>query len=249
MTYCRARAHAAHLPAVGAVGPGGAGADAERAGPRAQDRRGRREVLGTARGRPDRPRLRRRLRASSPTASPRPMNADERAVRRVPPEPRSSRSTATSSRVSCASGSCARSSVRRRGADQHDDMTMICSRKVEPAIRRRTERVARVAAATARSASTNTVPVCTYSCRHGDCLRSHRPAAQPCTPDVIIVNARVLTVDPPVPAAEAIAICGDRIARVGQHRRGAAAGRGRRRASSTRPGGSSCLASTTRTCT
>ena len=39
--------------------------------------------------------------------------------------------------------------------------------------------------------------------------------AAPCTPDVIIINARVHTVDPRRPSAEAIAVCGEIVARVG----------------------------------
>lgn len=39
------------------------------------------------------------------------------------------------------------------------------------------------------------------------------PATQPCTPDVIIVNAKVHTVDRAHPTAEAIAVCGDVISR------------------------------------
>ena len=38
---------------------------------------------------------------------------------------------------------------------------------------------------------------------------------QPCTPETIIINARVHTVDPTMPAAEAVAVCGASIARVG----------------------------------
>ena len=38
---------------------------------------------------------------------------------------------------------------------------------------------------------------------------------QSCTPETIIINARVHTVDPGLPAAEAIAVCGASIARVG----------------------------------
>ena len=37
----------------------------------------------------------------------------------------------------------------------------------------------------------------------------------PCTPDIVIINAKVHTVDSGRPAAEAVAICGERIARVG----------------------------------
>src|SRR5512132_4310378 len=36
-----------------------------------------------------------------------------------------------------------------------------------------------------------------------------------CTPDIILMNGRVHTVDPAKPEVEAIAICGDRIAQVG----------------------------------
>jgi predicted amidohydrolase YtcJ len=39
--------------------------------------------------------------------------------------------------------------------------------------------------------------------------------AQMCSPDLVIVNAKVHTVDAAKPAAEAVAVCGDRIARVG----------------------------------
>ena len=39
--------------------------------------------------------------------------------------------------------------------------------------------------------------------------------AQPCTPDVVVLNARVHTVDASRPAAEAVAICGERISKVG----------------------------------
>ena len=44
---------------------------------------------------------------------------------------------------------------------------------------------------------------------------AYTAAAQGCTPDLVILGARVHTVDPAKPAAEAIAICGERIARVG----------------------------------
>ncbi|OFW04684.1 MAG: hypothetical protein A3H96_09755 [Acidobacteria bacterium RIFCSPLOWO2_02_FULL_67_36] len=40
-------------------------------------------------------------------------------------------------------------------------------------------------------------------------------AQSPCTPDVVIVNAKVHTVDPQKRSAEAVAICGETIARVG----------------------------------
>ena len=36
-----------------------------------------------------------------------------------------------------------------------------------------------------------------------------------CTPDIILMNGRVHTVDPAKPEVEAVAICGDRIAQVG----------------------------------
>ena len=42
-----------------------------------------------------------------------------------------------------------------------------------------------------------------------------RPEAQMCTPDLVIVNANVHTVDRDKPAARAVAVCGERIARVG----------------------------------
>lgn len=40
-------------------------------------------------------------------------------------------------------------------------------------------------------------------------------SAQRCTPDLVIVDAKIHTVDPARPSAEAIAVCGERIARVG----------------------------------
>jgi predicted amidohydrolase YtcJ len=43
----------------------------------------------------------------------------------------------------------------------------------------------------------------------------HTTPPSTCTPDIIIVNAKVHTVDAARPAAEAVAICGERIARVG----------------------------------
>lgn len=42
-----------------------------------------------------------------------------------------------------------------------------------------------------------------------------RALAHPCTADLVIVNAKVHTVDAARPSAEAVAICGERIARVG----------------------------------
>ena len=42
-----------------------------------------------------------------------------------------------------------------------------------------------------------------------------RWARAPCVADLAIVNARVHTVDAARPAAEAVAVCADRIARVG----------------------------------
>ncbi|PYR90124.1 MAG: amidohydrolase [Acidobacteria bacterium] len=42
-----------------------------------------------------------------------------------------------------------------------------------------------------------------------------RALAQPCTADLVIVNAKVHTVDAARPSAEAVAVCGERIARVG----------------------------------
>ena len=40
-------------------------------------------------------------------------------------------------------------------------------------------------------------------------------AAEPCTPHLIVINAKVHTVDPAKPSAEAVAVCGETIARVG----------------------------------
>lgn len=45
--------------------------------------------------------------------------------------------------------------------------------------------------------------------------RMNQSPAQPCTPDLFILDAQVHTVDAARPAAEAIAICGETIARVG----------------------------------
>jgi hypothetical protein len=42
-----------------------------------------------------------------------------------------------------------------------------------------------------------------------------RGAAQTCTPDLVIVNAKVHTVDPARPSAQAVAVCGETIAKVG----------------------------------
>lgn len=41
------------------------------------------------------------------------------------------------------------------------------------------------------------------------------PSAQPCVPETVIVNAKVHTVDPQKPAAQALAVCGDTIMHVG----------------------------------
>jgi predicted amidohydrolase YtcJ len=46
-------------------------------------------------------------------------------------------------------------------------------------------------------------------------MMSSVPAAAQCVAQVVIVNARVHTVDPNKPAAEAVAICGERIGKVG----------------------------------
>src|SRR5512147_1816654 len=46
-------------------------------------------------------------------------------------------------------------------------------------------------------------------------IAAHTSQPAICAPDVIIVNAKVHTVDAARPDAEAIAVCGERIARVG----------------------------------
>ena len=46
-------------------------------------------------------------------------------------------------------------------------------------------------------------------------MLSATPIPAECVPDVIVVNARIHTVDPARPAAEAVAICGDTISNVG----------------------------------
>src|SRR5262245_2093837 len=47
------------------------------------------------------------------------------------------------------------------------------------------------------------------------CMVASRAFAQSCTADLVIINAKVHTVDLARPSAEAVAICGERIARVG----------------------------------
>ena len=42
-------------------------------------------------------------------------------------------------------------------------------------------------------------------------------AGRGCVADLIIVNARVHTVDPSMPSAQAVAVCGDRLGRVGSN--------------------------------
>jgi predicted amidohydrolase YtcJ len=49
----------------------------------------------------------------------------------------------------------------------------------------------------------------------GVLMATGAPAAAQCVAQVVIVNARVHTVDPAKPAAEAVAVCGERIGRVG----------------------------------
>ena len=46
-------------------------------------------------------------------------------------------------------------------------------------------------------------------------MLSATPVNAECVPDVIVVNARIHTVDPARPAAEAVAVCGDVISNVG----------------------------------
>jgi predicted amidohydrolase YtcJ len=59
------------------------------------------------------------------------------------------------------------------------------------------------------------MPVRCWLMTAGVLMATGAPATAQCVAQVVIVNARVHTVDPAKPAAEAVAVCGERIGRVG----------------------------------